>query len=152
LLMAEEVLKHMGATVVAAEDSDNEWKFVLAPGPPSTPFVYAGALASNPPIGVDEISVESPDLPNGELRVPREAIVRFISSKDSPPMGPIIAPMELLGESTIDGQPALTADHLRSIACVAAVALLDQNNTKGIQALRGCLRKARALAAADVVW
>lgn len=151
LLMAEEVLKHMGATVLAAEDSDKKWKFVLASGASSTPFVYAGALASNPPDGVDEISVECPDLPNGELRIPRETIVRFVSSKDSPPMGPIIATMELLSGSTIDGHPALTADHLRSIACVAAVALLDQNNTKGIQALRGCLRKARALEAADVI-
>lgn len=150
LLMAEESLKGMGATVVVAEESGNKWRFVLAPGARSAPYLYAGALATTPPNGIGEVSIECPELQEGQLSIPRDAIVRFINLKDAPPIELVSANLALLSESTLDGRTAVTTDHLRSIVGFAGLTLLDQN-TSGIQLLRQCILLARSLEADDVI-
>lgn len=151
LVVAEEVLKHLGATVVSASLTEVGWRFEVAEGSPSTALVYAEGLAANPPPGVDEISIVCPHLADGELRIPRAASARFRLAKDATPMTLIGANLDLLSESSLDGRSAVQAEHLRWSACVAGLALLSEDNTEAIGLLRQCIRLAREAGATDVM-
>jgi hypothetical protein len=151
LVVAEEVLKHLGATVLSGTVTEVGWQFEIAEGAASLPHVYAEGLASNPPSDVHEISIISTDLPAGELRIPRAASARFRESRDGSPMALLLANLDLLQQSSLDGRTAVTEQHLQWTACVASVSLLSEDNTEAIRVLRHCLKLARELGADDVV-
>ncbi|MDJ0349635.1 hypothetical protein [Cryobacterium sp. PH29-G1] len=151
LVVAEEVLKHLGATVLSATCTETGWRFEVAGGSTSIPLVYAEGLASLPPRGIDEISIVCANFPEGELRIPRVSSAQFRLAKDASPMTLVGANLDLLSESSLDGRTAIRVEHIRWSACVAAVELLSEDNREAIRSLRQCIRLARVTGAADVV-
>lgn len=151
IALAEEVLRILGASVLSSDETGNSWRFVLGPNRRSDPFIFATALAANPPRNVRELSIVCPDLPTGELRIPREASQRFARTSSLPPLELIAANLIFLKDSTLDGRTALAPDHLRRTACVAALALLHQDQLQAVALLRQCTRFARELSANDVM-
>lgn len=151
LVVAEEVLKHLGATVLSASLTGSGWRFEIAEGSPSNPLAYVEGLSANPPRDIEEISIVCSHLADGELRVPRSASARFRMANDASSMAIVGANLSLLSESLLNGRSALTEEHLQRTACVAAVALISDNSTEAIRVLRQCIMLSRKAGAIDVV-
>lgn len=151
LAVAEELLRILGAEVLSAEEGDDSWKFTLGKIRRSDPYLFAVALAANPPSNVKTVSIECPDLPIGVLEIPKTASQQFVSARNSHPLALVSANLIFLRDSRLNGRTALTIDHLSRTACIAAVALLHQGQKEAVSLLRQCMRLAADVGAMEVV-
>ncbi|EAR25547.1 hypothetical protein A20C1_04751 [marine actinobacterium PHSC20C1] len=150
LTVAEEFLRLLGASVASSGLTPAGWEFEVSDLAESSPHFYIEGLAGNPLEGINEITITCQHLVSGELRIPRNASAQFRDARNSSPMALVEANLILLSASTINGRSAVSAKHLRRSACVAALALLSNDDLEAIRVLRRCVALAHTVEAADV--
>jgi hypothetical protein len=149
--IAEQVIRHLGGEVLESADKGATWSFTLAASPTANPFMVAYALAAHEQASAQEIEIIRPDLVPGELRVPKTASALYSTFVDLPPLQLIESNYSFIEASTLNGRSAAKADDLRRTTCIAAIALLSNDDLSAIPLIRRCLAWARAQELPDVV-
>lgn len=146
LAVAEETLRIMNVEVLQAVESDREWRFILGDLGTVSPLIVASALVAQPVEGIDRVSVEVPNLPQGTLAMTAEVVQAFARGKNASKGALLLSNLELLSAATVDGMQVLDGNHVRRTAAIAIEGLVTDGDASYVPLLRRCRDVARTLA------
>lgn len=134
--MAKFYLKHNGMPVLASEELDSSWSFVLGPGQDHV-FELALALSLNSPDRIRKIILHSA---TGEtpLVIPLNSYnrVSLLTDTDTHPLDHMMAVLELRKDSTKDGHSLIKSSDLKFAAGSLSMLLTVQKDLSVIPHLR----------------